>query len=107
MIRGFSKKLWGYMNLMSKTVFIACLFLSSVVSANEMLEVKIEVKLFCPPSEELQNLYDSLPKQYSESQEFEEWKQNFIASMKKTIELVESGKISGYNWSTNIQNVQR
>jgi hypothetical protein len=89
------------MNLISKTVFLASVFLSSFACANELKEVNIEVKLLCPLSDELQNLLDALPKTYNGNENYEEWKQNFVAAMRKTIELVESGKVSGYSWSTS------
>jgi hypothetical protein len=92
------------MNLITKTAFLTCVFLASFANA-EIKDVKIEVTLRCPPSEELQNLLDVLPKEYSDM-DFEIWKQNYLAVLKKTMELVESGKVGSYYWSTSVQDVK-
>ncbi|HEY5235364.1 MAG TPA: hypothetical protein VIJ14_04225 [Rhabdochlamydiaceae bacterium] len=96
------------MNMITKTAFLACVLAASFANANEteMNEVKIEVKLLCPSSEELQNLRDAIPAPERASVDTEEWKQSFIAAMKRTIELVESDKISDRFWSAHVQDVK-
>jgi len=49
------------MNMIAKTAFLACVLVASCVNANgtELHEVNIEVKLLCPPSEELENFRKS------------------------------------------------
>jgi hypothetical protein len=36
----------------------------------------------------------------------EEWKQSFIAAMKRTIELVESDNVANRFWSADVQDVK-
>jgi TRAP-type uncharacterized transport system substrate-binding protein len=96
------------MNMIAKTAFLACVFVASFVNANgtELKEVKIEVKLLCPSSEELQNLSDAIPAYERANVDAEEWKKSFIAALKRTIELVESDKISDRFWSAHVQDVK-
>ena len=96
------------MNMIAKTVFLACVCVASFVNANEteMTEVKIEVKLLCPSSEELQNLRDAIPPTDRACVDAEEWKQSFIAAMKRTIELVESDKCKERFWSARMYDVK-
>lgn len=84
------------MNLITKTAFLACVCLASFgyATGTELTDVKIEVKLLCPPSEELQNLIKAIPPEGSKaSVSFEDWKKNFVATMEATIELVKSDKV--------------
>ena len=96
------------MNMIAKTAFLACVCVASFLSANgsEMKEVKIEVRLLCPPSTELQNLRDAIPSHERANVDPEEWKQSFIAAMKRTIELVESDNVANRFWSADVQDVK-
>jgi len=96
------------MNMITKTAFLACVLVASFASANgtELKEVKIEVKLICPDSEELQNLRDAIPSPERANVDAEEWKQSFVAAMKRTIELVESDKVGDRFWSAHVQDIK-
>jgi hypothetical protein len=86
------------MKWIAKTGFLACLFLASIAQASDQ-EVKIELKLRCPESMELQALRDVIPSDKADSQD---WDENFIAVMKKTIELVESGKVANRLYTADV-----
>jgi hypothetical protein len=84
-----------FMNMIAKTVFLACVCVASFVNANgsEMKEVNFDGRLLCPASEELQNLEAVIPPAGTQSNSYEEWAKTFVASMEKMIELVKSGKV--------------
>jgi len=81
--------------MIAKTAFLACVLAASFVSANEteLKEVKLDARLLCPVSEELQNLESVIPPAGAQSANFEEWSQNFVTNLEKVIELVKSGKV--------------
>ena len=93
------------MNMIAKTVFLACVCVASFVNANgsEMKEVKFDGKLLCPASKELQNLEAVSPPAGAQSANYEEWATNFVASMERMIELVKSGKISNGTFAVEVK----
>ena len=94
------------MKMITKMGFLACVCLASFAQANEK-EVKIEVKLLCPDSEELQNLRNAIPSHERANVDLQEWQQSFVAVMKKTIELVESGKVgSSLFYTAGVEDVK-
>lgn len=93
------------MNMIAKAAFLACVCVASFVNANgtEMKEVKFDGKLLCPASEELQNLEAVVPPAGAQSNSYEEWATNFVASMEKMIELVKSGKVGNATYAVDIK----
>lgn len=55
--------------------------------------VNVEIKLKCPSSPELYAFLASIPNPAERSKEYFIWKKNFMNSMKKLIELVDSDQI--------------
>jgi hypothetical protein len=93
------------MNMIAKTVFLACVCVASFVNANgtEMKEVKFDGKLLCPASKELQNLKAVVPPAGAQINTYEEWAATFVASMEKMIELVKSGKVDNGTFAVDIK----
>jgi len=89
-----------------KTAFLACLLAVSFASASELKEVKLDARLLCPISEELQNLEAVIPPAGTQSANFEEWSQNFVVNLEKMIELVKSGKVSEATFGIDVKEVE-
>jgi hypothetical protein len=94
------------MNMIAKIGFLACVLVASFVNANEMelKEVKIEVKLLCPPSDELDNFRKIINNQ--DHQNYENWVQNFELNMQKLLELVKSGHVGNAGLKIDINNME-
>ena len=92
------------MNMIAKTVFLACVCVASFVNANgtEMKEVKFDGRLLCPVSKELKNLEAVIPRAGSPAN-YEEWAKTFVASMEKMIELVKSGKVADATFAVEVK----
>ncbi len=91
--------------MIAKTVFLACVFVASFINANgtEMKEVKFDGKFLCPASKELQNLEAAFPPPGTQPASYEEWAENFVASMERLIELVKSGKIGNATFCVDVK----
>lgn len=91
-----------------KYLLLTCLFalLSATVAAYEdvqKFDVKVGIELQCPMSQELQNFMDTIPtgEDYDEN-DWDSWSHDFVLSMRKLIELVESGKVGNAVYSTSV-----
>ena len=93
------------MNMIAKTAFLACIFIASFVNANatEMKEVTFDGKFLCPDSQELQNLKAAIPPAGAQCASYEEWAENFVATMESLIELVKSGKVSNATFGADVK----
>ena len=93
------------MNMIAKTAFLACVCVASFVNANgtEMKEVKFDGTLLCPASMEFQNLEAVIPPAGTQSNNYEEWAKNFVASMEKMIELVKSGNVGNCAFAVDVK----
>lgn len=83
------------MKLLVKIGFVACLLLTAMASANEneLKEVRVEIALLCSPGKELENLKKVIPAADSGNTSYEEWTQNFVLTMQKMYELIQSGNV--------------
>jgi hypothetical protein len=89
-----------------KTAFLTCLLTVSFASATELKEVKLDARLLCPVSEELQSLEAVIPPAGTQSANFEEWSQNFVINLEKIIELVKSGKVRDATFGVDVKEVE-
>ena len=96
------------MKLLAKIGFVACLFLASMASAseNEVKEVRVQIALLCSPSEELENLKKVIPVGDSGNTSYEEWTQNFVATMQKMYELIQSGHVGNAGMTIGIMDAE-
>jgi hypothetical protein len=96
------------MNMIAKTAFLACVCIASFVNADEteMKVVKFDGKLLCPASEELQNLEATIPPPGTKSANYEEWAENFVASMERLIELVKSEKVGDATFGVDVKAIE-
>jgi hypothetical protein len=93
------------MNMIAKTVFLACVCVASFVNANgtEMKEVNFSGKFLCPVNEELHNLEAVVPPPGRQSDTYEEWAKNFVTNMEKMIELVKSTKLNSATFAVDVK----
>jgi hypothetical protein len=86
----------------------ACLFaiLSAGACANDdaqQYDVKVGIELQCPMSPELQNFIEAIPLQSDEDHnDYAQWSRDFVLSMKKLIELVESGEVGNASFTISV-----
>jgi ribosomal protein L16 Arg81 hydroxylase len=92
--------------MIAKTAFLACVLAASFVSANEFQELKVEITMLCPQSEEFDDLKKVMNSRHYQSEEYEEWVQNFEVNMQKLVELVKSGKVGNPGFNIGIFNAK-
>lgn len=94
------------MKWVAKTLFIYSLMLSSLLFASDdekMHQIRMEIKIDCPMSEELQAFVKSIPREEpgQVDSDFTVWKNSFVNNMNKLIDLVESEKVCNSTWSVD------
>ena len=86
--------------------FIFLFALSAFFSANESdqkFTVNVGIELDCPTSPELLNFIDTIPNESDEDpNDWNSWSNDFCSSMRRLIELVESGEVGNATFSISV-----
>ncbi len=64
-------------------------------------DISLDIRINCPMSDEYMEFFNTIPEAGNHSVEYEVWKEQFITSMTKLIELIESGKVNTSGWTVN------
>lgn len=81
--------------------FIACFLACVGYLGAEAIhrDVVLNIRLNCPPSEELEAFLAAVPQQ--ETANLEEWRTGFVHSMGKLLQLVESKNVNKASWKVH------
>ncbi len=96
------------MNIVLKSMAAWAVFSSPLLCAEEKTyDIDVEIKMQCPAMDELHEFTALLPDPQASEVDYATWKANFITSMTKLIQLVETDKVKSSSWSAHVQSTEK
>lgn len=92
---------------MSKFILGVAFLLACSLNAQEedVQKIRFTVDLECPYSLELQSFVNQVTIEQPETEDYQVWKENFIASMNELFQFLESEKVThaGLSWHVDVK----